>query len=185
MLVVLEQSADDAYEPVWVFGGVEGVGGEDEVEFLFPFLVLVVFIVSTIITVVIIEGIGIKIRPVERSGCDGAGRGEVCVCTDVVGEVWKDGGEICEVGCGLEEGGSGNADEAGAGAEFEDMGTCGRGVDAWGCRIGIGVRIVWLGRSCFDAGEMTREESGEAFGEQVGSDPCFMTEIIARQRWFM
>ena len=45
--------------------------------------------------------------------------------------------------------------------------------------------IVWLGRGCFDLGEMTWEESGEAFGEQVGSDPCFMAQFIARQRRFV
>lgn len=45
--------------------------------------------------------------------------------------------------------------------------------------------IVLLERACLDVGEMTREESGEAFGEQVGSDPCLMAEIIARQRWFV
>ena len=46
---------------------------------------------------------------------------------------------------------------------------------------GIGL----LERGCLDVGEMTREESGEAFGEQVGSNPCLMAEIIARQRWFV
>ena len=66
----------------------------------------------------------------------------MCVVSDIVGEVWEDVVEVCEVGCGLEEGGSGDADETRAGAEFKDAGT-------W-CRIGIGIRtrirILWAGR---------------------------------------
>lgn len=41
-----------------------------------------------------------------------------------------------------------------------------------------------LGRG-LDTGEKTREESGEAFGKEVGSNPRFMAEVIARQRRFM
>ena len=32
---------------------------------------------------------------------------------------------------------------------------------------------------------MTREESGELFGEQVGCHPCFMAEVVARQGRFV
>ena len=119
MLVASEQGADDAGEPGWVLRCVEGVGGEDEVEFL------------RVCVVVIIKGIGTRIRPVERGGRDGAARGEGCVFADVVVEVWEDGREVREVGCSREEGGGCDADEAGAGAEFEDAGTCGCGC-GWG-----------------------------------------------------
>ncbi len=101
---------------------VEGVGGEDEVVgcvwgwgFFFAGFKLVVVVVA-----MLMEG------PIERAGRDGAvGGGEGCVLRDVVLEVWDDGGEVGEVGGGCEEGGCGEADEAGAGAEFEDAGTCG------------------------------------------------------------
>lgn len=119
MLVAFEQGADDVDEVGWVLGCVEGVGGEDEVEF--ALLVVVVVMIG--------KGIGSRIRPVERGGRDGAGRGEGCVYGDVVVEVWEDGREVGEVGCGREEGRSGDANEAGAGTEFEDAGTC-------GCRLG-------------------------------------------------
>ena len=44
---------------------------------------------------------------------------------------------------------------------------------------------MWLERGCFDVGEMTWEEKGKVFGEQVGSNPCLMAQIIARQRRFV
>lgn len=121
VLVAFEQGADDVDEVGWVLGCVEGVGGEDDVEFA--------LLVVVVVVVVIGKGIGCRIRPVERSGRDGAGGGEGCVYGDVVVEVWEDGREVGEVGCGREEGRSGDADEAGAGTEFEDAGTC-------GCRVG-------------------------------------------------
>ena len=44
--------------------------------------------------------------------------------------------------------------------------------------------IVDFGRG-LDAGEMTREEEREAFGQQVGSNPSLMAQIIACQRGFV
>lgn len=131
-------------------GRVEGVGCEDEVKGLrrvgfgsgiISVTVVTVTVIDVIVILVSKEGTGIEIRPIERGGRDGAARGQVCVIGDIAGQVWEDVGEVCEVGCGLEEGGSGDADEARAGAEFEDAGTC-------GCRIGIGirVRILWVGK---------------------------------------
>ncbi len=32
---------------------------------------------------------------------------------------------------------------------------------------------------------MTRDQDGKAFGEEVGRDPCFVAEIIARERGFV
>ncbi len=32
---------------------------------------------------------------------------------------------------------------------------------------------------------MARDQDGKAFGEEVGSDPCFVAEIIARERGFV
>ena len=84
----------------------------------------------------------------------------------------------------MEEGGGGDADEAGAGAEFEDA-------EGGDMVIRIGIEIAdWLVRGAggggwFDIGEMTREESGEFLGEQVGCHPCFMAEVVARQGRFV
>lgn len=69
----------------------------------------------------------------------------MCVVSDIVGEVWEDVRQVCEVGCGLEEGGSGDADETRAGAEFEDAGTCGGRIGI-GIGIRIRIRILWAGR---------------------------------------
>ena len=43
---------------------------------------------------------------------------------------------------------------------------------------GDGEVVCNFGRG-LDAGEETREESGKAFCEKVGSYPCFMAQIIA------
>lgn len=59
------------------------------------------------IVVRVSEDIRVAVRPIEHAGCDGAGGRKGCVLMDVVLEVWEDGGEVCEVGVGGEEGGGG------------------------------------------------------------------------------
>lgn len=44
--------------------------------------------------------------------------------------------------------------------------------------------VCYFGRG-FDTREKTREESRKAFCEKVGSNPCFMAEIVACQGRFM
>ncbi len=47
-----------------------------------------------------------------------------------------------------------------------------------------GVEVVNLGRR-FDVREKTGEESGKAFGEEVGRYPCLMAEVVACQGGFV
>lgn len=125
VILLMKESANGVCEPFWMEGRVEGVGGEDEVERVrLSFVVVSIFTIVTVTGMdnLVSEGIRIgfiiEIRPIERGGRDGAGSGQVRVVGDVAGQVWEDVGEVCEVDCGLEEGGSGDADEARAGAEF-------------------------------------------------------------------
>ena len=150
-------------------GGVEGVGGEDDV------------------VGVCVGGAGWERGPVEGAGGDGGARGcEGPVCGDVGEEVWEDGGEVCEVGCCAEEGCGGEAGEAGAGAEFDDVGRwvggviggCGRG---WGWGWGW-IEGVWGGA---DGGEDAGEEEGQAFGEEVGCQPGFVAEVVVCEGGFV
>ncbi|KAH0542355.1 hypothetical protein FGG08_003200, partial [Glutinoglossum americanum] len=79
----------------------------------------------------------------------------------VAAEVGQDGGQVGEVDGGGEEGGGGEAQEAGAGAELED---------AEGARAG--------------RGEVVRE-GGEAPGEQVGGGPGLVAEVVGGQGWLV
>ena len=134
--------------------GVEDVGGEDEVGFgtfiVIVIVNIVVVFVGTIVMVIIgvsggvaaVHIIGVRIRPIERGGCDAAVAAAVAtgsrsegkeggVLRNVVLEIGDDGWEVGEggvCGClgviyvrGVEEGRGSYANQAGAGAKLEDV----------------------------------------------------------------